>query len=38
MAEAAKIPVVNKWLVAMTMMVPIFIEVSNRQGANPSCL
>ena len=38
MAEAPKIPVVNKWLVAMTVMVPIFIEVSDRQGAGPSCL
>jgi len=38
MAEAPKIPVVNKCLVAIKVMVPIFIEVSNRQGANPSCL
>jgi hypothetical protein len=38
MAEAPQIPVINKWLVAMTVMVPTFIEVSNRQGVGAPCL
>ena len=36
MAEAPKIPVVNKWLVAMTVMVPTFIEVMDISVVNVS--
>jgi MFS family permease len=36
MPEAPKIPVVNKWLVAMTVMVPTFIEVMDISVVNVS--
>ena len=36
MAEAPKIPAVNKWIVAMTVMVPTFIEVMDISVVNVS--